>query len=185
MCNYKKYVTNVEVDIDESINSRYLLVAEFDNDNIEAVAIIMKNPSKANKEKSDKTVNNVLEVAYREGFGKVYILNLYSYYSQDVKDIKELINANDEEDFNKNDECIQDVIKQVDKVIVGWGTIQGSRSFLQKYNNRVKRVYELIQHKELKVIDEDFTNSNYPKHPQTLALNSSKVTLKAWKPTKM
>jgi hypothetical protein len=38
----------VEVDIDESTNCRYLLVAEFDNDN-KTVAIIMKNPSKANK----------------------------------------------------------------------------------------------------------------------------------------
>lgn len=185
MCDYRPYVTNVEVDIDELTNSRYLLVAEFDNDNKEAVAIIMKNPSKANDEKSDKTVNNVLEVAYREGFGKAYILNLYCYYSPNVKDIKDLINANNEVDLNKNDECIQKVMDKVDRVIVGWGTIQGSKSFLQQYDNRVKRVYELIKHKELNVLDEDFTNSHYPKHPQTLALNSSNVTLKPWKPINM
>lgn len=185
MCDYKKFVKNVEVEIDDSTNSRYLLEVDLDNNNEEAVAVIMKNPSKANKDKSDKTINNVLEVAYRERFGKVFILNLYSYYSPDVNQIKDLIDANKKEHLDKNDEWINKVMTRVDKVIIGWGTIQGSNSIKKQYDNRVKKVYDMVKEKNLIVIDEDFSESRYPKHPQTLALHSSKITLKPWNPTNL
>ncbi|TXR78300.1 DUF1643 domain-containing protein [Bacillus sp. BF9-10] len=186
MCNYdKNYVKNVRGCIDRTTNSRYVLVVKLNNDNKEAVAVIMKNPSKANKSKSDKTVNNVLKIAYQKGFGKVYILNLYSYYSPDVKNITELIEKNDKKNLEINNSYIRKVMKRVNKIIVGWGTIQAKKSVLQNYDDRVKSVYELIKDKELYVLDEDFTTSSYPKHPQTLALHSSKITLKSWKPTNM
>lgn len=182
MCSYRDYVLNVEVEIDEIINARYVLVADLNQNNTSSCAIIMKNPSKANKEISDKTVNNVLEVAYNHGFSKVYILNLYSYYSPKVKDIKDLILANTSEHLNRNNKVIADTMIHVNEVIVAWGTIQGSAELMKNYNNRIKTIYNFIKNKKILVLDEDFTHSRFPKHPQTLALNSSNITLKNWYP---
>ncbi|MFB6732217.1 DUF1643 domain-containing protein, partial [Bacillus mobilis] len=108
-----------------------------------------------------------------------------SYYSPAVKNITELIERNDKKNLEINNSYIRKVMKRVSKVIVGWGTIQAKKSVLQNYDDRVESVYELIKDKELYVLDEDFTTSSYPKHPQTLALHSSKITLKSWKPTNM
>lgn len=48
----------------------------------------MKNPSLADKDKSDRTVNNILKFAHENDYTKVHILNLYSLYSTDSKKLK-------------------------------------------------------------------------------------------------
>ncbi|GEM_PF-5221751 len=179
---YADYVLNKSVKIDETINARYLLKVELNTTSDESIAVIMKNPSIANEDESDITINKVLEVAYRHNYKTVYIHNLFCYYSPKVKDIKDLIKVNDEIHNKKNDACIIKTLSKVEKVLVGWGSIDINKEVNIIYNNRVKAVYELIKKKDLLILDEDFSESSFPKHPQTLAINAAKIALKSWKP---
>lgn len=184
---YKKYVDEKKtIAPKNSKENRYLLHVSFKNTRNtgkKSIAAIMKNPSYANKKTSDKSVNNILEVAYRAGYKEVYLLNLYSYRFTDIEDFKKYIlkpELNLEKELEKNSKYIKDTMNKVEDVIVCWGTIQGNKSLLELYNKRVNAIYELIKTKNLYVIDEDFSDSKYPKHPQALAFHSSKVTLKEW-----
>lgn len=180
--SYADYVIKKSVKIDETINARYFLKVELNTSSDETIAVIMKNPSIANEHVSDITINKVLEVAYRYNYKTVYILNLFCYYSPKVKDIKDLIKANNVIHIQENDKWINKILTKVEKVLVGWGSIDINKEVNAIYNSRVKAVYELIKTKDLFVLDEDFSESGFPKHPQTLAINAAKITLKSWKP---
>ncbi|QIW80132.1 DUF1643 domain-containing protein [Bacillus tequilensis] len=60
------------------------------NDFKQEVSVICLNPSKANKFKSDSTINNVVKFFYSHKelkIGTVSIYNLYPFYATDPKDL--------------------------------------------------------------------------------------------------
>ncbi|BDH62869.1 hypothetical protein MTP04_29990 [Lysinibacillus sp. PLM2] len=152
-----KIIRNKETNID--IKSRYVLKLELDNDSSKKMAVIMQNPSGADEEYSDRTVNNILKLAYVNKIKYVYILNLYSYYGTDINKIVNLIIENDEE--NINDRWINRIIQHVEAVVVAWGTIEGNKSLQNLYDKRIEKVFTYFKGKNILVIDEDFTESRY------------------------
>ncbi len=179
---YADYVVNKNIEMDETINSRYLLKVELNTNSDESIAVIMKNPSIANEVESDTTINKILDVAYCQNYKTVYVLNLFCYYSPKVKDIKDLIKSNNIIHIQENDKWIINTLSKVEKVLVGWGSIDINKEVNAIYNSRIKAVYELIKEKDLYVFEEDFSESSFPKHPQTLAINAANIILKSWKP---
>ncbi len=83
---YPEFITNIT--LEKTNTKRYWLKLEFDESKKEAVGVILKNPSRATKEVSDKTVYNVSSYIYRNGIkypefknvGSIIILNLIPHY---------------------------------------------------------------------------------------------------------
>lgn len=87
--NMVEKVLNIERDerffTDEIIKRRFLLEIKLKSRKSEkTVVVIMMNPSKANKEVSDRTINKVIKYIYNNGktkeIGKIVLLNLFVAY---------------------------------------------------------------------------------------------------------
>ena len=126
--NYKKYVKVKDIIIEENSpgKCRYLAEYELDipnadtNDKKRVATIILKNPSKADKQQSDQTVNKVLEYMYRFQYSRVYIVNLIPVYATNssLADIELWHNPCVKK---KNKKRISEAICKADKIFVGWG----------------------------------------------------------------
>lgn len=152
-------------------NERYLLTVPLKNNNGKKILVIMKNPSKANKDISDRTINNVIKFCFKKGYDEVSIMNLFSYYSTDPKGITKLI---DEGKYaqavgKQNNHILLSTIKNVDRVIVAWGGNSINRE--RYYKKRIKEVLEIIEGENLFYVESNSKNGLYPKHAQVWSVN--------------
>ncbi|WP_409174408.1 DUF1643 domain-containing protein [Brevibacillus fortis] len=172
---YKSYVDKENIKFRGCIelNQRYLLEVPLirDDENQKTVLVIMKNPSVADKNNSDHTINNVLKFCWGKGYRKVLIMNLYSFYSTDPKGIANHINNNQihlavGED---NDKVLKDVLSEVYDIIVAWGG--NTFGLTDYYKNRIKQVYKIINSKNLYYVESVSGEGWYPRHPQVWSVN--------------
>ncbi|MBS4022532.1 MAG: DUF1643 domain-containing protein [Dethiobacter sp.] len=169
---YKSFVDKNNIKIINADCRRYLLEIPLNsNKRYKNVLVILKNPSKATKVHSDLTINRVLTFCNNEGYSKVYIMNLFSYYSTKPEEIKALI---DGEKFeiaigNKNDKLLKMVLKDLNDVIVAWGGNTIHRKYY--YRKRLKEVTKLIMGKNLYYVQSISEDKYYPRHAQTWSVN--------------
>lgn len=128
--DYKEYVTVDNIVIADNGKCRYL--AEYglkiseneschvDKNKDKVAAVLLKNPSKADKEKSDQTINAVLDYMYQFKYSKVYIVNLIPVYATNSSVIDEGY-WSDKRILCKNRGYIKKAIQNADKLFVGWG----------------------------------------------------------------
>lgn len=168
--HYKEYVSVLRIDRGFSGKCRYLakyaLKNDFDNVRLkEKVAtVILKNPSKADEEYSDQTINSVLEYMHIFHYSIVYIVNLIPVYATNsiYADVDLWSN---QEIIKKNKEHILDAIEQADKIFVGWGG-----NFLptpQLLAEQIKYVKQcIVASKTKKMYCYEINKSNgQPRHP--------------------
>lgn len=123
---YKEYVTVKDIVTGDNGKCRYLAeynlkISENDTDNINKVAaVLLKNPSKADKEKSDQTINVVLKYMRKFMYSKIYVVNLIPIYATNSSSIDKDHWSNDCI-LNKNMYYIKKAIREADKLFVGWG----------------------------------------------------------------
>lgn len=144
---YKDYVHVCKMELDKNKDCRFLIVYNLDGGNkSEKALIIMKNPSKANFDISDQTINNVLEYMHEFRYSKVYIMNLIPIYGTNSKDVKDdLFQKTDI--LKKNDSLICEISRKVSKIFVAWG---GKSSFNKEYyNSRIISVKKCLKDKTL------------------------------------
>jgi len=175
-----EYVKNVKlVYHDSATNRRYRLDIELKNgDNDKAVHLMMINPSKANEEFSDNTLNRIIKYVslnnsegVLQGIGKIIITNLYVVCETYPEKVDEYISAQsldfakgiDADGKYNNDTIIEMANKEAQFVITAWG-----KGNIFDYDNRIQEVFRLIQNKELYHM-EDLTQEGYPRHPRTWA----------------
>ena len=95
------------------------------------------NPSTANANKNDNTINILMRVLKELGFGGFYMTNLFAWISSDPE-ILVYTNAVGE----RNDEILQDIASQCDTIIACWGTFkQASNRIVQvapRFQGRLK-----------------------------------------------
>lgn len=170
---YKEFVNKSEIKCigDDKNNKRYLLEIPLTNKENKRVLIILKNPSKANESVSDLTIDRVLTFCNNEGYSKVYIMNLFSYYSTDPNGITKLI---DDGKFEfavgeKNNEILKKVLEDIDEVIVAWGGNSINRKHY--YMKRIKEVVDLIKDKELFYVESVSHDGYFPRHAQVWSVN--------------
>lgn len=184
--SYKSYVDKDSIEIIKKdageYKYRYLLSVNFtDASSIERpLVVIMKNPSCADENNSDRTVNNILKFAHENNYTKVHILNLYSLYSTDSKKIKYLVNGDKKlvavgED---NDKVIKETIENVEDIIIAWGT--SPKGMKRSYKERVEEVLRFFKDKNLYYVLEDYHESLYPRHPQVWASDAADLKLEPW-----
>ncbi len=181
---YKDYVEKDKIDFKGDLNKniRYLLKVPLKNTG-EKVLVIMKNPSEANREKADLTIDRLLKFCNSEGYSEVIIMNLFCYYSPDPKGIAKLVDTGKllEAIGLQTDEILKNVLKEVNEVIVAWGGNSINRAPV--YKSRIEQVTRLIQNKKLYYVQSVSKNTYYPRHPQTWAVNREpKIEKYKWTP---
>ncbi|MGG3772970.1 DUF1643 domain-containing protein [Heyndrickxia faecalis] len=181
--HYKDYVRKEEIQIqaDLSNNLRYLLEVPLMNNANRSVLVIMKNPSLADQYESDRTINNVLKFCHSNQYSKVYIMNLYSYYSTDSNGIANLI-KNGKEMLavgRENDRILQQTTEKVNDVIVAWGG--NTFGYTDKYKQRIKQVTRIIDGKTLYYVEDISKCRWYPKHAQVWSVNQD-IEMYSWIP---
>lgn len=117
---------------DESRKNRYYLFRIWDK-NKPMVSFIGLNPSTANEHSNDNTITKVMKIAAHNGYGGVYMLNLYSCVTPhpheiNLKDLQALrINALFMGEYTKND------------VVFCWGNFKSTANcaigYIQRFNN--------------------------------------------------
>lgn len=164
---YKDFVNKDKTIIDEDMdnNLRYVLTTQIDNKEDKSALVILKNPSMANKEESDYTVNKVLKFCYENKYKKVHIMNLFPYYSTDPKGVKKFIedktiyNISMEKNINK----LKEYISYSDDIIVAWGT--NTIGCKNEYNKAIKSVEDKIKDKNVYYVG-SINDDGYPLHAQ-------------------
>lgn len=134
---------------------RYQLWRIWDNSK-ETIAFVGLNPSYADEQKDDRTINRCISFTKSWGYGGFYMINLFSYISTDPSELLCISDPIGEE----NDEHIKHIVAKSKIIVCAWGN-QGI------LKNRHEEVLKLIpDHHYLKI-----NASGQPSHP--LYLSSS------------
>lgn len=132
---------------------RYLLECNWDNE-LDKVTFIMVNPSTADMEICDPTLNRCVEFSKSWGFGGMKIVNLFALISTDPEALLEHKYPIGDE----NDKYIIEAISGSSKIILSWGEKYGS------INNRDAEIKELLSNYPLYCIKKT-KNERHPRHP--------------------
>lgn len=175
-----EYVKNVElVHYDSATNRRYRLDIELKNgDNEKAVHLMMINPSKANEEISDNTLNRIIKyvslnnvAGVLQDIGKIIITNLYVVCETYPEKVDEYITVQsldfvkgiDADGKYNNDTIIEMANKEAQLIIIAWG-----KGYIFDYDKRIQEIFSLMKNKVIYQM-EDLTQEGYPRHPRTWA----------------
>lgn len=105
-------------DFSEDKKHRYRLWRVWDTTLPKAMCIGL-NPSNANAEKNDPTINNLIAILTRLGFGGFYMMNCYSYVSSDPKVLYTKEASMESEEINWKH--LQRTAIDCDEIIFAWG----------------------------------------------------------------
>ena len=145
----------VKVIFSNEKNSKYRYLLECNwNDELDKVTFIMINPSVADFEICDPTLNRCVRFSKSWGFGGMKIVNLFALVSTDPRELLAHENPVGEE----NDHYILEAIKNSSQIILSWGESYGS------LNNRAAVVKDLLSNYQLYCIKKT-KNGRHPRHP--------------------
>jgi hypothetical protein len=167
---YKHQDFIINKEYERTDRKRYWLELTINKDCNENVIVIMKNPSRATLEVSDKTVFNVCNYIFKnvndraelKNIGKIIILNLIPFYETYSK---ELIAFKDEIIDYPNLEVIRKYTLNDSRVIIAWGN----------HPDKLYQEYEILKQEVLKILKENNNDVYYvdklsaaenPKHAQ-------------------
>lgn len=98
---------------------RYKLWRLWDAQKKPVAMCIALNPSTANSEKDDATINILKSTLYKLGYGGFYMTNLFAFISPEPKDLLTCENA-----LGDNEDKLKEVEALCDEVIVCWGNFK-------------------------------------------------------------
>lgn len=178
MCNYPEYVQNISSIPplgNREENRRFCLSIDIDVvdegtevNNNETISVIMMNPSRATDERSDHSVNKIIEYVNINKLSnsdlnnvkRIYILNLYSSYETHSENLS--LYSNEIE----NDNYIVEKVKKSKFVILAYGKPKKLRGDdLISYKQRISRVIQIIDNLGIsKKHIGPLTNDGFPRH---------------------
>jgi hypothetical protein len=152
-------------------NSRLKLEVNFKRGG-ERLVVILKNPSKATKDCSDHTINNVLKYVEENlsSIGCVVIYNLfipYETYSNKLISIYRQSSYQNLTGGTLVDKLLQCDLKKSSVSIVAWGN--PPTQLIKEYQSRILEVVDIIHnsgHDEKVRYVEKITKKGYPLHAQ-------------------
>ncbi|MEG0774392.1 DUF1643 domain-containing protein [Clostridium sp.] len=179
--NFFKTVLDIKEDNSIEPLKRYSLEIELNRTNnlknYEKIVIIMMNPSKANKELSDDTVNRIIKEIHiqKKKVKYITILNLFSVFEKDSKKLKdymkeygyEVVAGISNNDLYNNDDLIRQSCENVNEVIIAWG--DGKQKWYRQRENDVLSILAKINIEVL--CCNDLSILGYPRHPSRLPQN--------------
>lgn len=131
------------------------------------LVVIMMNPSQADQDKSDKTVNKILKWATKKNYNKVFIRNCIPFNETDSNNLPKLLeqycNKEFEEIMKKNYDYIEKAVKDTYKdedsnVLLATGSPKNAK--MEVYMNAI---YKLLEEK-ISYFYKD-NEDGYYKHP--------------------
>jgi hypothetical protein len=165
---YPPFVFGIEAEITDT--KRYWLKLKIDHTKKDNIIVILKNPSRATKDVSDKTVFTVTNYIEKnsqrfkclKNVGSITILNLIPVYETDSSKLRNMPNDLFDE---KNTGTIEDVTSKNSTVIIAWG--DHSSGLRQEYNELKTSVLNILSKNKNRIfyVDKMSGNGN-PKHGQ-------------------
>ena len=139
----------IKTEAERTEDKRYWLKLIIDNSKNESIIVILKNPSRATKDISDKTVFNVTNYIYKnagkykqlKNIGTIIILNLipnYETYSEKLLSITSGITD------KKNLKTIDRFSSRHKNVIIAWGN--PPKGLKEEYNKIKEDVLTILKH---------------------------------------
>ncbi len=165
---YPDFVT--KVDLKSKNGKRYWLNLEIDKNKSGGITVILKNPSRADKTISDKTVFNVSNYIYRnqkkysefKNIGTITILNLIPNYLTDSSGLKEFKETIIDPE---NIRILNEYCGKNKNVIIAWGNHPNGLYYeYEKLKAETKKI--LIENKNQVFYVDKMTNAGNPKHGQ-------------------
>ena len=106
-------------------NCRYVYMLHLNPDKVNIspliLGIIMCNPSKADLDKSDRTIESVVRFAEINGYNQIIVTNVCPVVDTDMKNLKKYINNTDLYDIDYNMSRIKQMVVISDTVVYAWG----------------------------------------------------------------
>jgi hypothetical protein len=165
---YNEEIVDIEnILIDDEEGFRFSMFIPFnESTNKNHAVVIMRNPSKADQSKSDKTINNVLRFC-KSYYSGVFIANLYPYYETDSTMLKNFIESSSYEvKMQRNYDAIDKILDKVDDAIVAWGTNNTGHKYNNEYENNIKLILDKLTKAKKNIFAIRFTSSKNPWHPR-------------------
>jgi len=134
MINYEDdwFVTDIELSKNKRARYSLVLVEEKKSKYNKTLSVILQNPSRANKTRSDKSVNNVIKCAAKNDYDRVEIYNLLPIYATHLSMVinSHSISSNDLHVMNrKNDELIRKALIRNDgDILISTGDLVSMNS---------------------------------------------------------
>ncbi|MFL8710898.1 DUF1643 domain-containing protein [Clostridioides sp. GD02377] len=185
MCenNYDKEFVRDKITVIIKENERFLLQIPYNKNKIynKKVTIIMKNPSYANANRSDKTTNKVISYIYDKfkDVGVLSIVNLFTIITPKSDELKNFIEYNNSVSWKRNKEIIKNECSNSNYIIFAWGD-----EVVPEHRDRENEVLKIV--KELKkqpYCINTLTKKGFPRHPlinKNMDFNFYKDELKRW-----
>jgi hypothetical protein len=136
---------------------RYTLLRVWDKSKPKIVFIGL-NPSVADERQDDNTVRKCINIARRDGYGSMIMLNAYAYRSTDPKALTTEPNVVG----THNDHHIAKACKDADKIVVAWGN--------HATDDRHSTLLKVLEGHRLYCFAKN--NNGKPKHPLYVSLNA-------------
>ncbi len=177
---YPSFITDIT--LEKTDTKRYWLKLEFDQSKKESIVCILKNPSRADMEVSDKTVYNVSSYIYRnrikhpelKNVGSIIILNLmphYQTYSNQLEHVK-----NDIVDL-ENLATIKRFASKINKVIIAWGN--APQGLFNEYEQLKSDALNVLSENNNTVLYVDkISKAGNPKHGQIWGYEDALIPFK-------
>ena len=156
-----------------SNTKRYALYLELDNSASEPLLVILKNPSRATTQISDKTVYNVSNYIYKnhnkhealKSIGSISIVNLMPHYQTHShllqKQSKTLVDS-------KNFETIDTLCRHINTVIIAWGN--APKGLDEPYERMKAKTLNILKtHKNRVYYVKQLSAAGNPRHGQVWA----------------
>lgn len=142
---------------------RYTLLRIWDSSKPRIVFIGL-NPSVADEQQDDNTVRKCINIARRDGYGSMIMLNAYAYRSTDPKALETQQNVVG----THNDHHIAQACKGVDKIVVAWGN--------HATDDRHLTLLKVLDGHQLYCFAKN--NNGKPKHPLYVSLKAPLIQYK-------
>ncbi|MDQ0972420.1 hypothetical protein QFZ31_002298 [Neobacillus niacini] len=174
----------------DSIQARYFLSIELKNASNKIATFIMMNPSKADQNISDITVNKLIKFAFTKGRGNIgiiQIVNLFPFYETNSPNLQAIINRvqnnntlNLEDIISNNNNIIFKSLEESKWTILAWGD-PSENIDIDLHQTQCRSIIKHIKNidnSNIYVIKTHYknilTNNGYPRHPSRPALNGFK-----------
>ena len=174
--HHPEFVVKISAKISEEENKRLSLSLIIDKACTESIIVILKNPSRATKDISDKTIYNVTSYIHKnrdkysqlKNIGEIIILNVIPYY-ETYSD--QLMNKESGIIDKANIRTIKKLTAEHKNVIIAWGN--HPKGLEEEYKDLTDNVLSILQENKNKVFYVDkLTIKGNPKHGMVWAYDN-------------
>lgn len=134
------------------------------------VLFVMLNPSTADATEDDPTIRRCLGFARDWGYARLLVGNLYAYRATDPR---QLLRATDPVGV-ENDHWLDWLAQRANEVIVAWGGLA------QPYDDRARRVLELVEFQCGTAYCLGQTKALHPRHPLYVRADAKRIPFKRY-----